>query len=372
MKKFIAILLTLSVLICLCACGAKKAETAAEENPSTKPETEAEEPAKAEETPESSDVLPVSGAEISFAFCNVAPPDHPQNVAYREIAEEISELSGGKITMNIYDNAQMGGIIETMHGTIDGTIEMVVVSMPTICSFDYGLMVNDLPYLWPSVEVACSILNDDSNGIAAAEMANLESKGAHFLGVANNGPMIVANSKREIASPADMAGLKIRTPEAATEQAFMEACGAIPTIMASTEVYTSLQTKVVDGHDFDPIITMSGGYDEVTSYITETNHILKLNGFFVNSAWWNSLDPMDQAFLEAEFDKMFALSDEYCAEATTNSLSDMEAAGIVVTELTDEQRAEFEEIGRGIWEQFYDQIDTDLLQKIQDEIAKYE
>ena len=95
-------------------------------------------------------------------------------------------------------------------------------------------------------------------------MANLESKGAHFLGVANNGPMIVANSKREIASPADMAGLKIRTPEAATEQAFMEACGAIPTIMASTEVYTSLQTKVVDGHDFDPIITMSGGYDEVT------------------------------------------------------------------------------------------------------------
>ena len=83
MKKFIAILLTLSVLICLCACGAKKAETAAEENPSTKPETEAEEPAKAEETPESSDVLPVSGAEISFAFCNVAPPDHPQNVAYR-------------------------------------------------------------------------------------------------------------------------------------------------------------------------------------------------------------------------------------------------------------------------------------------------
>ena len=69
---------------------------------------------------------------------------------------------------------------------------------------------------------------------------------------------------------------------------------------------------------------------------------------------------------------MFALSDEYCAEAATNSLSDMEAAGIVVTVLTDEQKAEFEEIGRGIWEQFYDQIDTDLLQKIQDEIAKYE
>lgn len=99
MKKFIAILLTLSVLICLCACGAKKAETEAEENPSTKPE--AEEPAKVEETPESSDVLPVSGAEISFAFCNVAPPDHPQNVAYREIAEEISELSPSTRTVRL-------------------------------------------------------------------------------------------------------------------------------------------------------------------------------------------------------------------------------------------------------------------------------
>lgn len=364
MKRTLSLLLALATLFALCACGSEQATTSSP--PATDPSTPPEELQSA--APETRG----SGAEISFAFCNPAPPDHPQNVAYREIAAEINELSGGKITMNIFDNGQMGGIIETMQGTIDGTFEMVVVSMPTICSFDNGLMVNDLPYLWPSMEVACKILNDKSNGIAEAEMANLEAKGVHFLGVADNGPMIVANSKREITCPADMAGLKIRTPEAATEQAFMEACGALATIMSSTEVYTSLQTKVVDGHDFDPIILMSGGYDEVTSYVTETNHILKLNGFFVNSKWWDSLDPLDQSFLEEEFNKMFALSDQYCAEAATTSIEEMRAAGLVVTELNDEQKAQFEEVGRSIWEQFYDRIDQDLLQKIQDEIAKYE
>lgn len=126
MKKFIAILLTLSVLICLCACGAKKAETEAEENPSTKPE--AEEPAKAEETPESSDVLPVSGAEISFAFCNVAPPDHPQNVAYREIAEEISELSGGILIILIVSILKVGLSSNTVTASI---IIPIIIALAT-------------------------------------------------------------------------------------------------------------------------------------------------------------------------------------------------------------------------------------------------
>lgn len=314
---------------------------------------------------------PVSGRSISFAFCNVAAPDNPQNVAYRETAAIISEKSGGAITMNIYDNAQMGNIIELMQGVIDGTFEMVVVSMPTICSFDYGLMVNDLPYLWPSAEVACKVLNDRTNGVADAEMTNIENMGAHFLGVSDNGFMVVANNVREITCAADLSGLKIRVPEAATEQAFMEACGASPTIMPSNELYTAIQTGVVDGHDFDAILTLAGGYPEVTKYLTETNHIFKLCGYFVNSSWWYGLDEKDRAFLEAEFQNMFATADAYCAEASKTAVDDMREAGMIITELSDDARAEFEAIGKSLWEQFYDRIDADLLAKIQNEIAKY-
>ena len=365
MKKLFALALAATLTLTLfCSCGSGGSTSTAESGAPADSGTSAAAPAGA--------TADVSGNEFSFAFCNVAAPDNPQNVAYREAAASINEKSGGAITMNIYDNAQMGNIIELMQGVIDGTFEMVVVSMPTICSFDEGLMVNDLPYLWPSAEVACSVINDRSNGIADAEMANLESKGAHFLGVSDNGFMVVANSVREITCPADMQGLKIRVPEAETEQAFMEACGAIPTIMPSNEVYTSLQTNVVDGHDFDAILTLAGGYDEVTKYLTETNHIFKLCGYFVNANWWNSLDERDRAFLESEFQTMLANSDKYCAEATATAVQDMRDSGMIVTELTEEAQAEFEEIGRGLWEQFYDRIDQDLLAKIQEEIAKYE
>ena len=313
----------------------------------------------------------LSGKKISFSFCNPAAPDHPQNVAWREIAAEINEKSGGNITMNIYDNGQMGNIIETMQGTIDGTFNMVFVSMPTICSFDYGLMVNDLPYLWPSAEVACKVLNDKSNGIAEAEMVNIENMGAHFLGVSDNGFMCVVNDAREIKTPEDMKGLKIRVPEAATEQAFMEACGAIPTIMPFNELYTSIQTGVVDGHDFDAILNVAGGYHEVSDYYTETNHIFRLGGYFVNSAWWYGLDDGDREFLEYEIGRMMSLSDEYCAAKNAADIQTQKDAGMLCTELTEEGRAAFEAVGRSVWEQFYDQIDVELLEKIQAEIAKY-
>ena len=245
-----------------------------------------------------------SGAKIDIAFCNVAPSSHPQNIAYRAFADKVKTETDGNITITVYDNAQMGNILELFQQTIDGTIQMCIRDRPITC-------------------------------------------------------------------PDDMKGLTMRVPENQCDLALVEACGASPTTMASNEVYTALQTGVVDGHDFGAIITMTGGYDEVTKYYTDDNHLLKLNAVFANQSWWDGLDAADRDYLADEIYTMCRQADKGCWDLEASILDGMEASeSMELHRLTDEERQQFVDIGESLWDKFNDRIDTDLLKRIQDEIAE--
>ena len=320
---------------------------------------------------EQSSEMKGSGAKINIAFCNVAPTAHPQNIAYRAFADKVKSETGGNIEVTVYDNAQMGNILELFQQTIDGTIQMCIVPTSTLGSFDEGLLVSDLPYLWPSAQIAIEVLTDESNGISEDLLADLTAKGVVCLGWQDNGYNSFANSVRPITCPADLEGLTMRVPENLCDMELVTACGASPTTMASNEVYTALQTGVVDGHDFGAIITMTGGYDEVTKYYTDNNHLLKLNAVFPNAPWWDGLDPADRDYLAEEITNMCREADEGCWELEESILDDMdEDPSIELYRLSDEERQQFVEVGESIWEKFYDKIDTELLKRIQDEIAK--
>lgn len=312
-----------------------------------------------------------SGAKIDIAFCNVAPSSHPQNIAYRAFADKVKTETDGNITITVYDNAQMGNILELFQQTIDGTIQMCIVPTSTLGSFDEGLLVSDLPFLWPSAQIAIDVLLDESNGIAKDLVADLSAKGTVCLGWQDNGYNSFANSTRPITCPDDMKGLTMRVPENQCDLALVEACGASPTTMSSNEVYTALQTGVVDGHDFGAIITMTGGYDEVTKYYTDDNHLLKLNAVFANQSWWDGLDAADRDYLADEIYTMCREADKGCWDLEASILDEMEASeSMELHRLTDEERLQFVDIGESLWDKFNDRIDTDLLKRIQDEIAE--
>ena len=163
----------------------------------------------------------------------------------------------------------------------------------------------------------------------------------------------------------------MRVPENQCDLAIVEACGASPTTMASNEVYTALQTGVVDGHDFGAIITMTGGYDEVTKYYTDDNHLLKLNAVFANTGWWEGLDQADREYLAQEITAMCREADQGCWKLEESILDQMEASdSIELHRLTDEERQQFVTVGESLWSRFDGVIDRELLTRIQDEIAK--
>ena len=312
-----------------------------------------------------------SGAKLDIAFCNVAPSSHPQNIAYRAFADKVKAETDGNISITVYDNAQMGNILELFQATIDGTIQMCIVPTSTLGSFDESLLVSDLPFLWPSAQIAIDVLTDESNGIAEDLVAGLTAKGTVCLGWQDNGYNSFANSTRPITCPEDMKGLTMRVPENQCDLAIVEACGASPTTMASNEVYTALQTGVVDGHYFGAIITMTGGYDEVTKYYTDDNHLLKLNAVFANTGWWEGLDQADREYLAQEITAMCREADQGCWKLEESILDQMEASdSIELHRLTDEERQQFVTVGESLWSRFDGVIDRELLTRIQDEIAK--
>lgn len=358
MKKKLATLVGLSVLLLTVGC-------------SQGGDSEQKQTSAGGSVTEQAEEIKGSGAKINIAFCNVAPTAHPQNIAYRAFADKVKEETAGNIEVTIYDNAQMGNILELFQQTIDGTIQMCIVPTSTLGSFDEGLLVSDLPYLWPSAQIAIAVLTDESNGISEDLLANLTAKGVVCLGWQDNGYNSFANSVLPITCPEDLNGLTMRVPENLCDMELVTACGASPTTMASNEVYTALQTGVVDGHDFGAIITMTGGYNEVTKYYTDNNHLLKLNAVFANAGWWEGLNPVDRDYLTQEIATMCREADKGCWELEENILDDMdEDPSIELYRLNDEERQKFVEAGQSVWELFYNQIDTDLLKRIQDAIAE--
>lgn len=365
MKKVLAILMMMALVVATTACSSGENTTASQEQPTAQAE------GQNEVTDASENEVKGSGAKVDIAFCNVAPSSHPQNIAYRAFAEKVAKETNGNITITVYDNAQMGNILELFQQTIDGTIQMCIVPTSTLGSFDEGLLVSDLPFLWPSAQIAIDVLTDESNGIAEDLVAELTAKGTTCLGWQDNGYNSFANNNRPITCPDDMKGLVMRVPENQCDLAIVEACGGSPTTMASNEVYTALQTGVVDGHDFGAIITMTGGYDEVTKYYTDDNHLLKLNAVFANTTWWDGLDAADRSYLAEEITTMCREADAGCWELEESILDEMESSdSIELHRLSEDERQQFVEIGESLWENFYDVIDTELLTRIQEEIAK--
>ncbi len=363
MKKKLSLLMALALSFSLTACGGGAEEAPAEGE--ADPQVEGEAPATGGD-------VEGSGAKIEMSFCVVSDPGNPQNQAYREMAESLATRSGGNIEVNLFEAASMGGIAELAQGVIDGSFQFVVLSTNAINSFDPGLLAFDLPYLWPSAEVATSVLNNSENGILAAHTSQLTESGATMLAVANNGFAIIGNDKLAVRTPADAEGLKLRVPESPTMQGFMDAIGVAPTIMAVPEVYTSIQTGVLDGCDYDLNIAGGGRYDEVMQYFTMTDHILKLNGYVVNTAWWDGLDEADRTIIEEEIMKMAETADKYMDEGIAGFIDIMTADGAEIIELTEDEKAVFVEIGTGIWGEFEDIIDMDAVAKIQAEIEAYE
>jgi tripartite ATP-independent transporter DctP family solute receptor len=304
------------------------------------------------------------GDKIAIKLAGTLPKGHAITDACFVFKDELEKLTKGKVEVRVFPNLQLGGGREIIEGVQMGTIQMCESSLAPMAGFNKTFLAFNLPYLFPSRDAAYKFLDGP---LAGSMKTSVEAKGFKILEYWDNGYRHLTNSKRPVKSPADLAGLKIRTMENPVHMEAFRQMGANPTPMAFGEVFTALQQGAIDGQEnaYNNITSMK--FQEVQKYVTETGHFYDVTAFIINPDFYNKLpkdiqDAIKQAARTAtEYQRKRSIEDDSKQKEVVKKSS-------TVIELTEADRANFKEAAKGTYEVFKKDIGEDQLKKIIDAI----
>lgn len=294
---------------------------------------------------------------------------HPGTKALKEYAKKVNEKTNGKYDVQVYISAALGDDLKATEAVRAGMLDAVLTSAAPVGGMVKEAMIFDLPFLFANEKVADTIL---SGPVAKDLEQKMAEKDLICLAWFENGFRNVTNSVREIKSPADIKGLKIRTMENPIHLAAWKQLGANPTPMPFSEVFTALQQHVVDGQE-NPIPTIfDAKFNEVQKYITLTKHIYSPYLFLFSKKVYDKMPKEDQKIFFDIARETEALDKQLTRDAAKANLEEMKKKGIVVTELTPGQQKVFQDTLMPVWDQFSEKIGKDIVEKTKEELKKIE
>lgn len=260
--------------------------------------------------------------------------------AVQRMATDIAERSEGRIDITVHSRGEMGGERDMFDLMQVGAIELGISGSVIVSSVAPEFGVLDAPYLISSPEHLDAVIGSEvGDGL---RQAILDRKGIRVIGHMHRAPRHITTKGREVRSPADLDGLKIRTREIPVQVQGFRLLGASPVPMSFGEVYTALQTGVIDAQENPIDIIMGASFDEVQDTVILTGHVREVQWLIVSDLWWSGLSEEDRALIgeAAEAAMQWGQDELYGADAAL--LQEAEAAGMTVIELTAEERAAFQ------------------------------
>lgn len=358
----LALAMTMGCSMLLGGCSSKPAETQA---PAT--EVAAETEAAAAEAAAADGVDYTQGESYTIKIAHVALDITPIAKGMEKLKELIEERSGGRITVEIYPNSELGGNRELIEQLQMGTLEIASPSCAFLGGFTNGTALFDLPYLFDTAEGAFAVFDSE---IGDNIMKGLEENGIVGLDwYAMGWRMVTCNN--EVHSPADMKGLKLRVMENQMHIDHFNALGCSATPMAFSEVYTSLQQGVIDAEENPYSQIYSQRFYEVQDYIIETKHIFDPTPVIMSKTWWEGLSETDQQLIRECSAEACEWERSIIQETDDGFKAELEDQ-VTIIELTDEERAAFREAAQPVYDAYEEQIGADVIaeaQKIQAEAS---
>ena len=227
--------------------------------------------------------------KMTVAHADAADPTqnaHAASVAFKEYVEK---ASNGKIMVTISPGGALGSTASLQEMTIKGEIEASTTHTEGTIAIVYrNIQVISIPYLFHSLDQALEVLRGEYGQRLYEDLRR--KTGLRTIAIWDNGGFrSFVNNVRPIRSPKDMKGLKIRTMDNPAHMELVRALGAKPTPISWSEVYTAVQTGVVDGMEAPIPIIIVGSLHEVLKYYIDDRHVYSQQHFFVNDAWFNKL-----------------------------------------------------------------------------------
>jgi TRAP-type transport system periplasmic protein len=242
---------------------------------------------------------PANAAEFVYKCGGSLPDGHPMAIRAREAMKQIKEESNGRLDITLFTNSLLGGDTAMISQTIAGALEMYILPLDLLAAknpacgiFGVGYAFLGYDHIWPAMD---GELGDHLRGIA-------EQIGFHVVrNCYDHGFREITARAKAIRTPEDLKGFKIRLPVAPYYISLFQHLGASPTPINFSEVYSALQTGVVDGQENPLVLIDTAKLYEVQKYCSLTNHTWAgLNISFSNIAW-KRLPPDLQALSEKHF-----------------------------------------------------------------------
>ncbi|MCE5257120.1 MAG: DctP family TRAP transporter solute-binding subunit [Spirochaetaceae bacterium] len=238
--------------------------------------------------------------QILIRIAHLNPQD-PLSIASAAMASvfksEVEANSSGQIKVEIYPGGVSGKENESMVQVKSGMLQSFIATSGGI-ALAYPLIdIINMPFAFPSYNTAYKVLDGDFGKAFAADIR--EKTGYKVLGFGESGGFFaITNAHRQIRTPNDMRGLKIRTMALPVQQAAIRAVGATPMTVAWADVYQSLKTNIVDGQMNPASLIRLAKLGEVQKFMTQTNFLYSPYVWIMNGKFYDSLEPRLQELID--------------------------------------------------------------------------
>lgn len=284
-------------------------------------------------------------------------------ITANKIAELAAQKSNNQIEFQFFLQGVLGSERDLYEGLQLGTVDAVVGLVTVLSNFDPRIGVLDIPYIFESIDHAHNVFVKGNVGNIINE-GLVKRAGIRVAGWLVGGPQeefrTLSTTTKDVQKPEDLHGLKVRVPESPIYREFFKLYGANPTPMPMGEVYTSLQTNVIDGLEIPPYAILTRKYYEVLKYMPLTNHMYTANVLVMGEKFYSKLAPEVKNILSEAIKEGIAWQQKQ--QPPQDVLETLRKNGMKVTTI---DLKPFREKARGLQDTFAKKVGgTDLLKEI--------
>ncbi len=301
-----------------------------------------------------------SSEKIILKLGDTQPEGHPMVRSYHDFAKRVAELTNGRVEVQIFPSSALGNHLDMLQGIQLGTLQITKCMSTDLSAYFPEVQVFGLPYIFSSREHMFRVVDGEIGDYFAKEVFAKEDMIA--LCWFDGGSRCVYNSKRPIKTVEDMKGLLLRVPENPIYMATIAAFGATGTPMAMGDIYTSLQTGVIDGAENAYAVYESQKHYEAAPYFSYTDHLITPDVVIMKRSYLESLPEDIQKAIWTAAAEMEQIERKYWIESEDEYYKKLLAAGVKFNEV---DKSGFREAAKSVWEKFAKEIGQDLIDKVQ-------
>jgi tripartite ATP-independent transporter DctP family solute receptor len=254
-------------------------------------------------------------------------PSHPVHKGMVFMAEQVAEKSGGKLTIDIYPSEQLGSEQQCVELLQIGSLAITKVSSAVMESFTPEFRVLGMPYIFRSKEHAFNVFDGE---IGQNLLLGTEKYWIRGLCFYDAGFRSFYTLDKPIEKPEDLKGMKIRVMKSITAVEMIKSLGGSPTPISWGELYTALQSGVVDGAENNPPSLYTSHHYEVCKYYSLDEHTCIPDVLIISTKIWDTLSPDEQEWLMEAVKESVPVQRKYWQEAVEESLEEVQKAGVKI------------------------------------------